>query len=192
MKPLFICILAILAFGCFSQKKAAQIQVLNNPRLGDEAPIIRNRRNALRTPEIVKAYPVGRYIESDSGRVMHEKHTVYRVEGDAGWNLRGEEATREGGGANLGVPLSNAEITRGHLAALAEQNAMLETRLQVLEKERAQFLDLKQQNHKLQSELFQWKARLAFPPQENDEKGGKRVSFRMESFPIIKDPKPSL
>lgn len=46
---------------------------------------------SLRAPERVKGYPVGRYIEPDDSKVMHERHTVYRVEQDADWNLRPAE-----------------------------------------------------------------------------------------------------
>jgi hypothetical protein len=42
----------------------------------------------VRTPEIVKAYPVGRYIDPDFPDQMHERHTVYRRENAAEWNYR--------------------------------------------------------------------------------------------------------
>jgi hypothetical protein len=42
----------------------------------------------LRTQERVVAYPVSRYIDPNHGGIMHERHTVYRVESAPRWNLR--------------------------------------------------------------------------------------------------------
>jgi hypothetical protein len=42
---------------------------------------------SIRNGENLKAYTVGRYIEPDNSLVMHERHTVYRVETTAKWNL---------------------------------------------------------------------------------------------------------
>ena len=35
---------------------------------------------SVRTPEQVKAYPVGRYEDPNDPDVMHEGHTIYRAE----------------------------------------------------------------------------------------------------------------
>ena len=43
---------------------------------------------SLRTQERVAAYPVSRYIDPNHGEIMHERHTVYRVESAPRWNLR--------------------------------------------------------------------------------------------------------
>jgi len=43
---------------------------------------------SLRTQERVVAYPVSRYIDPNHGGIMHERHTVYRVERGPRWNLR--------------------------------------------------------------------------------------------------------
>ena len=42
---------------------------------------------SIRYGENLKAYTVGRYVEPDNPLVMHERHTVYRVETTAKWNL---------------------------------------------------------------------------------------------------------
>ena len=43
--------------------------------------------SAVRYPEVIRAYHVGRYTEPNDGLVMHEQHTVYRVEENMRWNL---------------------------------------------------------------------------------------------------------
>jgi hypothetical protein len=42
---------------------------------------------SIRYGENLKGYTVGRYIEPNDSLVMHERHTVYRVETTAKWNL---------------------------------------------------------------------------------------------------------
>ena len=42
----------------------------------------------VRTPETVKAYPVGRYTDPNFPEEMHERHTLYRREQSAEWNYR--------------------------------------------------------------------------------------------------------
>jgi hypothetical protein len=44
--------------------------------------------SAVRYPEIVNAYHVGRYADPNDNLVMHERHTVYRVEENTRWSLR--------------------------------------------------------------------------------------------------------
>ena len=43
---------------------------------------------AIRTPETVKAYPVGRYTDPNFPDEMHERHTLYRREQTPDWNYR--------------------------------------------------------------------------------------------------------
>lgn len=42
---------------------------------------------SVRYGENLKAYTVGRYVEPDNPLVMHDRHTVFRVETTAKWNL---------------------------------------------------------------------------------------------------------
>ncbi len=41
----------------------------------------------VRFGEVVKAYPIQRYVDPANRRMMHERHVVYRVEADPGWRL---------------------------------------------------------------------------------------------------------
>ncbi|MGH7989864.1 MAG: hypothetical protein ACREDS_06745, partial [Limisphaerales bacterium] len=42
---------------------------------------------SVRYGENMKAYLIGRYVDPNNGLVMHEAHTIYRVETTAKWNL---------------------------------------------------------------------------------------------------------
>jgi hypothetical protein len=44
--------------------------------------------SAVRYPEVVRAYHFGRYVDPNDDLVMHEQHTVYRVEENTRWNLQ--------------------------------------------------------------------------------------------------------
>ena len=44
--------------------------------------------SAVRYPEVVRAYHVGRYADPNDDLVMHEQHVVYRVEENTRWDLR--------------------------------------------------------------------------------------------------------
>jgi hypothetical protein len=41
----------------------------------------------VRYPEWLRAYHVGRYADPNNARIMHEHHTVYRLEANSRWNL---------------------------------------------------------------------------------------------------------
>lgn len=44
--------------------------------------------DTVRYPETVRAYHFSRYVDPNDDLVMHEQHTVYRVEQNARWDLR--------------------------------------------------------------------------------------------------------
>jgi hypothetical protein len=43
--------------------------------------------SAVRSPDMVRAYHFGRYVDPNDNLVMHEKHVVYRVEENTRWNF---------------------------------------------------------------------------------------------------------
>lgn len=49
---------------------------------------------SVRYAENIRAYPIGRYIDPGNARIMHEGHTLYRVETSPRWNLHPNAATR--------------------------------------------------------------------------------------------------
>jgi hypothetical protein len=44
--------------------------------------------SAVRYPDVVRAYHIGRYADPNDDLVMHEGHVVYRVEENTRWDLR--------------------------------------------------------------------------------------------------------
>jgi hypothetical protein len=42
---------------------------------------------SIRYSENLKGYPIGRYVDPNNNLIMHERHTIYRVETTAKWNL---------------------------------------------------------------------------------------------------------
>ena len=46
---------------------------------------------SVRYAESIKTYPMGRYVDPNNARIMHEGHRIYRVETTAKWNLHPNE-----------------------------------------------------------------------------------------------------
>lgn len=67
---------------------------------------------SLRTSERVVAYPVARYIDPNYAGILHEAHTVYRVESRPHWNLRpGTSAGSLSPGAAAGSSGGNGSLS---------------------------------------------------------------------------------
>jgi hypothetical protein len=80
---------ALLLVGCASS---------NPPTLNVGAGPLPQKHNrsdpaSLRTPEKLKAYPVGRYEDPADPDVMHEGHAIYRAETSPEWNTDPNEPT---------------------------------------------------------------------------------------------------
>jgi hypothetical protein len=43
--------------------------------------------DGVRYPEVLHAYHIGRYVDPNDDLIMHEQHTVYRVEENIRWNF---------------------------------------------------------------------------------------------------------
>ena len=108
---LFIAI--IFLTGCASKPKPRVVQ-MPSPVSGTVLPS--QGIESIRYSENLKAYPVGRYVDPNSNLVMHERHTVYRVETTAKWNLHpGGPVT-----VPLGPPLGVIDPARHNVPVNAE------------------------------------------------------------------------
>src|SRR5664279_4547778 len=60
------------------------------PRLAltHQSPPPATDNSAVRYPEIIRTYHVGRYADPNDDLVMHEQHVVYRVEENTRWDFR--------------------------------------------------------------------------------------------------------
>lgn len=83
MKQIFIFIPLIFLSACASKKPV----VVKMPPAVSGNTLTTADMESVRYSENMKAYPVGRYIDPNDGLVMHEAHTIYRVETTAKWNL---------------------------------------------------------------------------------------------------------
>jgi hypothetical protein len=80
----YLCIAIAFLTGCASQPKP-RLVTMQGPMPSTVLPT--QGLESIRYSENLKAYPVGRYIDPNSNLVMHERHTIYRVETTAKWNL---------------------------------------------------------------------------------------------------------
>ena len=122
----------LLLAGCASERVVKMPPPVSGRLLPPE------QQEAVRYPESVKAYPVGRYVDPNNRYVMHEQHTIYRVETTTKWNLHPDGSPA----VSLGPPIAivdsarrsapvNAEVIaevnkqRAATQALLDQNARL-------------------------------------------------------------------
>jgi hypothetical protein len=128
---------------------------------------------SIRYSENIKAYNVGRYVDPNNRRVMHDAHIVYRVETTAKWNLHPNPGPQLASGpvthivdpARREAPLNDeiiAEVHRQKAAtqALLEQSARLNQTLQHLSSAAETSQRVTEQNAQLQQELNKTKLRL--------------------------------
>jgi hypothetical protein len=83
MKRVLISISLIALVGCATKKPV----VVQMPHSVPGTAISAENLESIRYGENLKAYPIGRYVDPNNQLVMHESHTVYRVETTAKWNL---------------------------------------------------------------------------------------------------------
>lgn len=157
MKHLIPVLLLGLLSGCDIHKT---VKPENYPAVaGTSVPESSLRR--VRTPEVVKGYPTGRYTDPDFPDDMHERHTLYRKEQSADWNYRP--------GGPYAYPLVLSDPTpsyyvktdgdqrnaqqKAYAAALEEQNAAMKKRIESLQQEAGKVPGLQQQVDQLKQQL---------------------------------------
>src|SRR5271170_5782237 len=85
---------------------------------------------SVRTPEKLKAYPVGRYEDPNDPDVMHEGHTVYRAETSPEWDTDPNEPTSLPLGPG---EMATADPSQQHTALTAELEQRLKQEDQLLQ-----------------------------------------------------------
>ena len=76
----------VLLGGCATHPKTVVVPPL--PRDVPGTTLSSDGIESVRYAENIKAYPVNRYVDPANRGIMHEGHTLYRVETSARWNLR--------------------------------------------------------------------------------------------------------
>jgi len=89
----------ILLSACASHKPV----VVQMPRSVPGTTLTTGDMETVRYGENLKAYSFGRYIDPNDGLVMHEAHTVYRVETTAKWNFHPNAPANVPGGPVIGI-----------------------------------------------------------------------------------------
>lgn len=98
---------------------------------------------SIRSPEKLKAYPVGRYEDPNNPDLMHEGHTVYRAESSSNWDTDPNEPTS--------LPLGPGEMAT---ADPAQQHTALTAELEQRLKQEDQLLQTTyEQNQRLAEEI---------------------------------------
>ena len=104
---------------------------------------------AVRYPEVVHAYHLGRYVDPNDDLLMHDQHVVYRVEENTRWDLRPLRTTATVGGSfafpTESVPRDAAfSPSPVNDAVLAEVNAQKLATVQIMVQARTLSLALAQ------------------------------------------------
>ena len=155
-----IILLSILA-GCAIKKETRSARRVGVPGTAIGADDVRK----VRRPEIVKAYPVGRYIDPNFPDQVHERHTVYRREQAAEWNYRPSKpyplllgpVVAESNPSSSYYSKTNSEQTnaqqKAYAEALLEQNVALKRRIDELQQKDSTIQTLQTEIERLKKEL---------------------------------------
>jgi hypothetical protein len=161
MKLLYSILLSSLVVGCATKKENRSVRRVEVAGAG----IVADDTRKVRTPEIVKAYPVGRYIDPNFPDQMHERHTVYRREQAAGWNYRpskpyalplGPVVATSNPSPSYFVKTNAEQITaqqKAYAESLLEQNIALKKRIDALQQKDSTIKDLQTEIERLRKEL---------------------------------------
>jgi hypothetical protein len=160
MKVLLLLLVVFLGASCASNKviKTPPSPPLAKPKASAPAP------TGVRTREIVKAYPVGRYSHPVNPDTMHERHTLYRQEQAAGWNYQPSQPYALPLGPTTVVSAPSPSYyaqaddeqreaqQKAYAEALFEQNRAMKKRLDALQKNASVIQELQQQVDQLKQQ----------------------------------------
>jgi len=169
MKRIFFFIPLILLPACATRKPVVVQMPPTMPATMLAPPDVA----AVRYPENVKAYSIGRYVDPNDPLVMHEAHTLYRVETTAKWNLHPNAPVDVPGGPVVGLidtahqtspltPEIAAEVERQKVAtmALLAEGQRMNLALNQLAKVLPATAQVAAENDRLKSEMTMTKSRL--------------------------------
>ena len=169
MKPILIFIPLLLLSACATQQPV----IVKMPPSVPGSILTTVDTESVRYGENLKAYSVGRYIDPNDGLIMHEAHTVYRVETTAKWNLHPNAPVRLPGGPVIGIidpahkdspvtPEVVAEVNRQKAATLAlmAQGQRMNQSLNQLSKTLSATAQVAAENVELKSEATATEKRL--------------------------------
>lgn len=156
MKYLALCV-ALLCSACATHRPVNTPVATSAVTGAPKTTVSSKKITKIRTPETVKAYPVGRYTDPNFPDEMHERHTVYRREQSSDWNYQSSEpyalplgpVTAESDPSPSYYLQADAEQInaqqRAYADSLAEQNRAMKKRLDALLEEEATRRDQKKE-----------------------------------------------
>jgi hypothetical protein len=172
MKKILIFIPLLLLPAC-ATKRPAKAVVVPMPRSVPGTSLSPEQSESVRYGENLKAYPMGRYVDPNDPLVMHEAHTVYRVETTAQWNLHPNGPANVPSGPVVGIidpahkdcPVTAevaAEVGRQKTAtqALLSQNARMNDAVKQLSQSTAVTKQIVEDNLRLQNQITTTQKRL--------------------------------
>jgi uncharacterized small protein (DUF1192 family) len=161
MKFCHATILLSLFAGCATRREVRSVQ----PRHVPGATVAAEDMAEIRTPETLKAYPMGRYTDPNFPDEMHERHTLYRREQSADWNYRPSHPQALPLGPVVAVSdpspscyaKTNAEQInaqqKAYAEALLDQNRVMKERVDELEKNESTIQSLQSEIERLKKQL---------------------------------------
>lgn len=166
MKYLISLLIVCLGAGCATRKNPTP----KTTAIVSGTSLSAKRMPSVRTPEVVKAYPVGRYTDPSYPDEMHERHTVYRREQSPDWNyLPDPPPTLPAGNpspsyyANASGELNAQQ--RSYAEALQEQNRAMQKRIEDLQQQAGKMPGLQQELDQLKKQTGEKPQPPATPPQ---------------------------
>jgi hypothetical protein len=160
MKQIIILIPLLFLPACASKKPV----VARMPHSVPGTTLPSDDMESVRYGENLKAYSVGRYVDPNNGLVMHDAHTVYRVETSAKWNLHPNAVANVPVGPVVGIvdparkesPMTAevvAEVNRQKAAtqALIQQGARMNQALDQLSQSVSMTKQLSEENAQLKT-----------------------------------------
>ncbi len=179
MKYLIPIVAVCLCSGCATRKAVKS----DSPNTVPGTIISQKRMPSVRTPETVKAYPVGRYSDPNFPDAMHERHTVYRREQSPDWNYLPDPPYA----LPLGPTVANSNPSpsyyvradgetmnaqqRAYAEALQEQNRAMKKRIESLQGETGKIPELEQEIDRLKKQLDATPSPMDAPSPEPDSSG---------------------
>ncbi|MBN8711364.1 MAG: hypothetical protein BGO12_14465 [Verrucomicrobia bacterium 61-8] len=151
MKYLISLLVVCLGAGCATRKDSTPKSVVPG------TSVSARRMASVRTPEVVKAYPAGRYTDPNFPDEMHERHTVYRREQSPDWNYLPDPPPilPTGNPSPSYCVNGSGELNaqqRAYAEALQEQNRAMQKRIEDLQRQAGKVPGLEQQLDQLKKQ----------------------------------------
>lgn len=176
MKYLISILLVSMCSACATRKQTDQKYT---PTVSGTT-IPQKRMATVRTPEVVKAYSVGRYADPNNPETMHERHTVYRREQGPDWNFLLDPPVSLPPSANTNPSPSyhgGDPRQRIYAEALQEQNRAMKQRLDSLQQDASRVPALEQEIDQLKKQILSTPAPSAPANQPTPESGEEKDVF---------------